>query len=206
MGCSIRELSRRIGVSDTAINKARAAGRIPPELFGVSESGRPFVIDPDKAAAIVSAVLGQGNISQSEKRGEVTGGAQVDKAKAGKPRIQKLKPDPAAPAEPEFDDPIDQRTGLPHINISRQRQAHFDAIAAQAKAEALSGSYLPRDEVHKTAFETARHVRNSLLLMEDRLADQLAAISDPRKIRSMLREEIRQCLVKLSGEVANGSA
>lgn len=238
MRCSIRELARRVGVSDTAINKARADGRVPANLFGVAESGRPFVIDVEKALPIVAGALSLNWKSQSDERLSTKAPAKRASAKPEQepqkakqppakakkkapsakqqpakpaikpkaPRVQVLAPDPAVPAEPVFDDPIDQRTGLPHINISRQKQAHFEAIAAQAKAEAAAGTHIPREEVKKTAFDVARQVRNSLLLIEERLPDQLASITDPRRIREMLRTEFRSALSKLAKEIRDDVA
>lgn len=233
MRCSIRELARRIGVSDTAINKARADGRVPANLFGVADSGRPYVIDVDKAMPIVAGALSLNWKSQSDdrlstkapvKQQKPSPGRATKKPKqqAAKPeqkaapakqakakqapkarsvKVQVLAPDPAVPSPQEFDDPIDQRTGLPHINISRQKQAHFEAMAAQAKAEAAAGTHISRDEVKKAAFDVGRQVRDALVLIEDRLADQLASISDPRRIREMLRAEHRKALQKLAQEV-----
>lgn len=231
MRCSIRELARRIGVSDTAINKARADGRLSPDLFGVAESGRPYVKDVDQAMPIVSDALSLNWRAQSSERIAAQSpavltappkpvAAQPEPApkpekpakkksasspgvaiKPAQPRVQVVAPDPAAPSEPVFDDPIDQRTGLPHINVSRQRQAHFDAIAAQAKAEAAAKTHIPREEVTRAAFAVARQVRDTLLLIEERLPDQLASITDPRRIREMLRVEFRAALLKLSAEV-----
>ena len=233
MRCSIRELARRIGVSDTAINKARADGRVPANLFGVAESGRPYVIDADKAMPIVSDALCLNWKSQSDARLSTKPAPKQPKPKAEQkpakpkqvkaeakptskpakqvkvrtepkpraPRVKVLAPDPAVPATPEFDDPIDHRTGLPHINISRQKTAHFEAIAAQAKAEAAAGTHIARAEVSKAAFDVGRQVRDALRLLEDRLPDQLASLTDPRRIREMLREEHRRVLMKLSQEV-----
>lgn len=196
MKCSIRELSRRLGVSDTAINKARAAGRIPSELFGESENGRPYVKDADQAEKIVSAVLSQTYLNQSEKR--MAAGSSKDQSK------RRGKPDPETPAEPEFDDPIDSRTGLPHINISNQKRAHYAAIEAQAKAEAAAGTHIPRTEVSQTAFNVARQIRNALELIEERLPNQLASERDPVRIRKLLHDEFREALSAMANEVANG--
>lgn len=233
MRCSIRELARRIGVSDTAINKARADGRVPADLFGVAESGRPFVIDVDAALPIVAGALSLNWKSQSDERLSTKPAAKQPKPKAEqkpaklkqvqakakpagqpakqaitqpkpaqkKPKVQVATVDPAVPSPPEFDDPIDSRTGLPHINISRQRQAYFEAKQAEAKAIAAAGTHVEREEVRKAAFDVGRQVRDALRLMEDRLPDQLASITDPKRIREMLRQENRKVLMKLAQEV-----
>jgi len=111
---------------------------------------------------------------------------------------------PQVEAEPESE--IDPDTGYPRISISRARREHFDAVSAQAKAEAAQGAQVAREEVTRAAFNVARQVRDSLLLIEDRLADQLAAINDPMVIRKMLRDEFREALGKLATEVASGES
>jgi ribosomal protein L25 (general stress protein Ctc) len=212
MGCSIREIARRIGVSDTAINKARAEGRIPENLFGRKESGRPFVIEPEKATKIISAALGDHRSKQNPERD-----AKAAAAETGKPAKSKKPVEPKAdqkvaqipPSDGWVDpkeEPIDPQTGLPRIHVSRQRQAHFDAMAAQAKAEAAAGTHVPREEVTKAAFEVARQIRDALLLLEERLPDQFASIRDPERIRVMLREEIRRALTQIADEVAHDQA
>lgn len=232
MGCSIREIARRIGVSDTAINKARAEGRIPENLFGKKESGRPFVIDPDQAAKIISATLGDHRSKQNPERDEKAKIAEAGKPAGAKPqknakqkvsRPQVEKVLPVGAKEPKSrqkvaqippsdgwvdpkEEPIDPQTGLPRIHVSRQRQAHFDAIASQAKAEAAAGTHVPREEVTKAAFQVARQLRDALLLLEERLPDQFASIRDPERIRVMLREEMRRALTQIAEEVAHDEA
>lgn len=212
MGCSIREIARRIGVSDTAINKARAEGRIPENLFGKKESGRPFVVDPDEAAKIISAALGDHRSKQKPDRDAKAAAAETGKpAKAKKPAEPKSNQKVAQipPSDGWVDpkeEPIDPQTGLPRIHVSRQRQAHFDAIASQAKAEAAAGTHVPREEVTKAAFQVARQLRDALLLLEERLPDQFASIRDPERIRVMLREEIRRALTQIAEEVAHDEA
>lgn len=212
MGCSIREIARRIGVSDTAINKARADGRVPEKLFGKKESGRPFVINPDEAAKIISEVLGvhrhKQNPERDDKAKAAESGKPVKPKKAAEPKAnQKVAQIPPSDGwvDPK-EEPIDPQTGLPRIHVSRQRQAHFDAIASQAKAEAAAGTHVPREEVTKAAFQVARQLRDALLLLEERLPDQFASIRDPERIRVMLREEIRRALTQIAEEVAHDEA
>ncbi len=123
-------------------------------------------------------------------------------AKPKKTPVAKLPPSKGG--EWEEESAIDPSTGLPRLHISRQRKEHFEAMAAQAKAEAAAGTHVAREEVARAAFSVARQVRDSLLLIEERLPDQLASISDPAKIREMLHREFRDALSKLAQEVADG--
>lgn len=109
-----------------------------------------------------------------------------------------------APIDPEtFDDPnqIDPSTGVPRVMVSRARKEHFDAMHAQAKAEQLAGTLVNREEVTRAAFNVAREVRDALFLIKDRLADELATMTDPNAISGYLDTEFRNALTKLAGEV-----
>lgn len=108
------------------------------------------------------------------------------------------------PIDPDtFDDPnqIDPSTGVPKVAVSRARKEHFDAVHAQAKAELLAGTQVNREEVTRTAFNVAREVRDALFLIKDRLADELATMTDPNQISAYLDTEFRNALTKLAGEI-----
>lgn len=114
----------------------------------------------------------------------------------------------AAPTEEidpdSFDSPdaIDPSTGVPKVSVSRARKEHFDAMQAQTKAEQLAGTLINREEVTRAAFSVAREVRDALLQIKDRLADELATMTDANQISKHLDTEFRHALAKLSGEIA----
>lgn len=103
-----------------------------------------------------------------------------------------------------FDSPeaIDPATGVPKVSVSRARKEHFDAMQAQTKAEQLAGTLINREEVTRAAFSVAREVRDALLQIKDRLADELATMTDANQISKHLDTEFRHALAKLSGEIA----
>lgn len=102
---------------------------------------------------------------------------------------------------PEDPNAIDPQTGVPKVGVSRARKEYFDSVHAQAKAELLAGSQVNREEVTRAAFNVAREVRDALFLIKDRLADELATMTDPNKIAGYLDTEFRNALSKLSGEI-----
>jgi len=99
-------------------------------------------------------------------------------------------------------DAIDPATGVPKVSVSRARKEHFDAMQAQTKAEQLAGTLINREEVTRAAFSVAREVRDALLQIKDRLADELATMTDANQISKHLDTEFRHALAKLSGEIA----
>jgi len=66
------------------------------------------------------------------------------------------------------------------------------------KAEQEKGSLLPKHEVEKAAFECARHVRDSILQIPDRIGAILAAERDEFKVKQELLKELRQALERLA--------
>ena len=109
---------------------------------------------------------------------------------------------PVQPPPGEFnpEDPaaIDPMTGVPKRIVSQARKEYFDAMHAQAKAELLAGSQVNREEVTRAAFNVAREVRDALFLIKDRLADELATMTDANKIGAYLDTEFRNALSKLA--------
>lgn len=73
----------------------------------------------------------------------------------------------------------------------------------EAKAKAEIGELVPAEEVRTSAFNKARIVRDNLLNIPDRVAPQLASISNENKIHEILLNEIRMVLEALSSEGKN---
>jgi hypothetical protein len=68
----------------------------------------------------------------------------------------------------------------------------------EAKAKTEIGELVLVDDVKTSAFNKARVVRDNLLNIPDRIASQLASISDERKVHEILLNEIRVILETLS--------
>jgi fructose-bisphosphate aldolase class 1 len=68
----------------------------------------------------------------------------------------------------------------------------------EAKARTETGELVPVEEVKISAFNKARIVRDNLLNIPDRVASQLASISDEKKIHEVLLMEIRTVLEALA--------
>lgn len=121
--------------------------------------------------------------------------------RAGAEKPLAVRPPQFDPDNPEDPNAIDPQTGVLKVGVSRARKEYFDSVHAQAKAELLAGSQVNREEVTRAAFNVAREVRDALFLIKDRLADELATMTDPNKISGYLDTEFRNALSKLSGEI-----
>lgn len=184
------------GCSRQAVQKAVDDGRLKKSI-SMGATGKPMINDVELAH-----LEWEKNTAAKHRpptAPEFTPPATRN-AKPKKPPVAKIPPSPGG--EWQEESPIDPGTGLPRVHISRQRREHFEAMAAQAKAEAAAGTHVPREEVSRAAFAVARQVRDTLLLIEERMPDQLASITDPARIRQMLHREFRDALSKLAQEVA----
>lgn len=70
----------------------------------------------------------------------------------------------------------------------------YRAKTARVEYERLTGTLVSVEEVRLQAFTTARHLREALLSLPDRLAPVLAAMNDPAEIHRTLVTELRQAL------------
>lgn len=178
---SIRELARRVGVSDVAIGKARANGRLPESLFGVRESGRPYVRDLDAAAQVVRSILSpQGS--------------------PGQPRADKVRERHAAEAPPpapaQEEAPIAVSPGA--YQKARAMREAYAAKLAQLDYQQKMGQLVSKDEMKAGLFTAGRQLRDSLTQLPTRLAPQLASETDQHVIQMMLAQEINDALKELA--------
>lgn len=203
----ITEYARLRGVSDEAVRKAIRSGRLKTCIVEVK--GKPWIGDvllanrewelntdskhcrKDAPAPMTAPARAEFNRQQAASK------LRPAKAAAQLPLDNRPPPE----GDPEDPDAIDPQTGVPRQHVSRARREYFDAMHAQAKAEALAGTLVNREEVTRAAFSVAREIRDALFLIKDRLADELATMTDPNAISAYLDKEFREALVKLSGEI-----
>lgn len=213
----IREASRRLGVSDTAVHKAIKSGRVTIE--GRTESSqRPLVGWP--------LVQQQWLASTDEsKRNHIGAGAKVTASvkpppapKTGRPPITGAKPKadpkpaklpaaervpaPAVPPapppppleQPARDEPPASGRNAPTYAESRAIREAYQARLARLDYEERSGKLVNADQVKADAFKAGRTVRDALLNISGRIAHQLASETDPARISARIDAEIREAL------------
>ena len=93
--------------------------------------------------------------------------------------------------------PTDSRQAVDFVTARTMREA-FKAKMAKMEYEEKSGKLTDAARVRDDAFQAARMVRDALLGIPDRLADVLAAETDPKKIRELLMNELEDILNELS--------
>lgn len=108
------------------------------------------------------------------------------------PPPQPAKP-PARQREPVDRQPAEPR-GVPPLATSKQLKAAYEAMLAELSLKERKGELVSKREVTAEAFALARAVRDGMMAIPDRLAPQLAATTDARKVHTLLSEEIRIAL------------
>ncbi|MTI15136.1 hypothetical protein [Sansalvadorimonas verongulae] len=81
---------------------------------------------------------------------------------------------------------------------ARTMREAYRAKMARLDYEEREGKLVDARKVRDEAFQLARMVRDGMLAIPDRMADVLAAETDPAKIRAILIEELETVLEKLS--------
>lgn len=87
---------------------------------------------------------------------------------------------------------------IPELNVSRERREHYQAELAKLEVDLKRGELVSADSVKKAAFDLAKTVRESLINIPDRVANQFAAEADPQAIHMALSHEIQSALERLA--------
>lgn len=89
---------------------------------------------------------------------------------------------------------------IPDMQISRERHEHYKAEQAKLLVDQQRGELIPLEQVKREAFALAKAVREALLNVPDRVANQLAGEADPAAVHQLLSDE----LISALGQLANG--
>ena len=111
----------------------------------------------------------------------------------GKQR-EKSSPPAAKPAKgPALPD-----DAIPDMQISRERHEHYKAEQAKLAVDQQRGELIPLEHVKREAFALAKAVREALLNLPDRVANQLAGENDPAAVHQLLSDELTGALAQLA--------
>lgn len=77
---------------------------------------------------------------------------------------------------------------------SRALHEEEKARLAKYKADEMAGALLPADQVRLDFFDIAKTVGNAILAVPDRVANELAATTQPERVHQILSGELRRCL------------
>ncbi len=115
----------------------------------------------------------------------------------------------AAASDAVLDDkPGDAPSGRQPTTFAQARLARevFSAKLKKLEYETRVGKLVPTDEVSIKWFTLGRQIRDRLLGMPSKLAPQLAAETDVRRVREILDAAITLALKGLAEEIRNGRA
>ncbi len=99
------------------------------------------------------------------------------------------------------DEPVDPETQKnPKFIESQARREMFKANLTELEYLEQVGKLIPAEEVDREWFELARLVRDTMLNIPARIADQLAHETDQRKVQDLLEQEIYQALESIAGK------
>lgn len=127
-----------------------------------------------------------------------------DFSEADKRREAARHADRAAFATPIYntnadEDPVDPETKKdPKFIASQARREMFRAKMAELDYLERVSKLIPAEDVDREWFELARLVRDTMLNIPARIADQLAHETDQRKVQDLLEQEIYQALESIA--------
>lgn len=177
---TFRQYAAHRGVSPEAVSKAVKAGRITVK---VDRAGKRW-IDPARADKEWT--------TNSDPAKQAGGKAQQRRPTKAGPAL-----DGASNAEPVDPD----RPRPPLYSDSRAIREAYQARLAKLEWETRSGMMVPKDQVKIQAFRCARAARDALLGIPERLAAELAGVTDPNVIHAKLTAELTRALEALADAI-----
>ena len=171
---SLRAYAKHRGVALSAVQKAIRAGRIAP-----TADGR---IDPAQA----DADWQRNTAPRPERRMGIT-----RKGTAGSTRL------PVSPPAPDS-----TSLGGGYATARAVREQYLARIT-KIQHDQLAGKLISRDEVAVEEFNEKRIIRDGVLNIADRVAAQLAAETDEKKVHQILTTELRNALNGIADRLLN---
>lgn len=210
---NMRELSERLGVTETAVHHAMTSGRITP--YSKSKfTGRPL-FDYEKAK-IEWALNSHPRVRSAKPFDRHAPGAAPVRPR-GRPRKDAavLEASPVAASiikeksaeqqlmdkEYEVIEPTPSKGGnrAEQYQAARSLREIFSAKMAKLDYETAIGKMVDAEIVKKEAFDVARQVRDRVLNVADRIDAELAAINDVRSINFKLKAALIDALIGMTG-------
>lgn len=202
---SLREFSRRRGVTLQAVQRAITSGRVSAAAVRRDARNRLHAIewhqatrewnthtDPDLALRTGTVVPAptQDTTQRAAHTGRVDDAPAVPVvagAESSQPRAQSnVEPEIAPPGgDTEFHR---HRTEKARLDVEKQRTDLAERMGALARVE----------EMRATAHEVGRLVHNKLMELPERLSPLLAVETDPLRVHALLASEIRGVLNALA--------
>lgn len=164
--------------------------------------------------AAVSKAVKQGRLRNSITRGKGGRVEKIDVIEANKEweqntdtsKVRYLNRQPiesplpaiVSPPPTNLELPLPEGPSAADARYSRHSHDHYKAKLAKLEYEQRSGKLVDADSVRSEAFKLARGLRDSLMNIPDRLATEIAAMTDSHAVHRRITEEIRTALGMLT--------
>ena len=169
------EFAKEVGVSQPRVSKYIRDGIIKKGLAKETPKAKRFKIDSEIAKAELANELDETRITKANVAGNRD---MVNAICAAGLDVNNL----------------DYRT-------SRALNEHYKAALKKIEYEEKKGDLVPTKDVEKEAFECARMVRDSIINIPNRIADQLSVISGKKEIEKLIKKELTMALEGLSNDI-----
>jgi hypothetical protein len=174
------ELAQRLGVSVKRVTSAIERGVIGADCVGQNARGQRCIIDMDRAEDAFRAA----NVRAPRS----------DVAEASSRALPRL---------PEGFDPAQLEPGVMppdgvDLNMARTIREWWGALRERARHEREEGEWVKREAVKRDVFAVFRMTRDAVLGVPDRVCDDLAAETDPHRVRERMCAEFTRILEDLA--------
>lgn len=173
----MRAFSREIGVSDKAVRKAIASGRLK-ESIGKDEKGRPVVTD-----VALAVIEWERNCSRPAKDLRADGADGADRS--------------ALESAPAADRSASVAVFVPSATNAEAQRLATDERRRKLKMEndLRAGRLVEAEKAARQAFNAQRTIREAVLNLPARISAELAAETDPARVHIRLDAALREALM-----------
>jgi hypothetical protein len=203
---SMKAYAELRGCSAMAVSLAVKDKRLVKSVIR-NATGRPYGINVEIANKEWDANTNHSKIPLNQPTKKVKKPKPVEPTftevleKQVKPTIRGAKPTPQAePSEPEAFRPPNVGTESENFAASRAKREAYAAEIARLDFEERQGTLVDAEKVRGAAYKVARRIRDGLLNIPDRVAGELAGLTDSFLVHQRLTEEVRQVLTELAKE------
>lgn len=181
---SIREFSRRLGCSDTAIHKAIKTGRII----------KGFNVKTKRIIPEIATEEYRNNTNPNQARVVFDG----KKLPANLPKVEKktiAQADSQADLQSKHYRPISSDAD---INTARKADMVYKAKLRELEYKQKTGSLVEKEAVYRELFRAGKELRTALMSIPDQIIDDVLACNTRNEAHALLSKTIAQTLEMLS--------
>lgn len=167
---------------------------------GVSKAAVTYAVQQGRISTILDPETGHRRIDPAKADREWDKNTNGDMRRNGLDRAGRSEADEPAQQGQSYGG----NGNVPSLTESRSIKEAFLARIAKIEYEERSGRLIPAEKVKLDAFKLARTVRDAILNVPDRIANELASYDEPAKIHERLTQELIQALEELVNSAKRG--